>query len=126
MKNCTKSALLFCAIPRYNSHVIIVAVFTEKVQTLFFPGENLPEHRETTKRRMHMTVHFDSLGDVREFVGLATLQPYAVQVLDGDRTVNAKSFMEMFTINFTQPLQVEVAGADNEAAFARAAKKFLR
>ena len=34
--------------------------------------------------------------------------------------------MEMFTINFTQPLQVEVAGADNEAAFARADKKFLR
>ena len=73
-----------------------------------------------------MTVHFDSLGDVREFVGPATLQPYAVQVLDGDRMVNAKSFMEMFTINFTQPLQVEIAGADNEAAFARAAKKFLR
>lgn len=73
-----------------------------------------------------MTVHFDSLADVREFVGLATLQPYAVQVLDGDRMVNAKSFMEMFTINFTQPLQVEIAGADNEAAFARAAKKFLR
>ena len=73
-----------------------------------------------------MTVHFDSLGDVREFVGLATLQPYAVQVLDGDRTVNAKCFMEMFTINFTRPLQVEIAGADNEAAFARVAKKFLR
>ena len=73
-----------------------------------------------------MTVHSDSLGDVREFVGLATLQPYAVQVLDGDRTVNAKSFMEMFTINFTRPLQVEIAGADNEAAFARVAKKFLR
>lgn len=72
-----------------------------------------------------MTVRFQSLGDVKEFVGLATLQPYAVQVQDGDRLVNAKSFMEMFTINFTQPLLVEVAGKENEADFARAAKRFL-
>ena len=72
-----------------------------------------------------MTVRFESLRDVKEFVGLATLQPYVVQVQDGDRLVNAKSFMEMFTINFTQPLMVEVAGKDNEAAFDRAAKKFL-
>ena len=72
-----------------------------------------------------MTVRFESLSDVREFVGLATLQPYAVQVHDGDRMVNAKSFMEMFTINLTRPLLVEVADKANEADFARAAKKFL-
>ena len=72
-----------------------------------------------------MTVHFASLNEVKEFVGLATLQPYAVQVHDGDRLVNAKSFMEMFTINFTDPLQVEIEGEENEANFARTAKKFL-
>ena len=72
-----------------------------------------------------MTVRFESLGDVKEFVGRATLQPYAVQVQDGERMVNAKSFMEMFTINFTQPLRVEVAGEENAASFARAAKRFV-
>lgn len=70
-----------------------------------------------------MTVCFSSLNDVKEFVGLATLQPYPVQVLDGERAVNAKCFMEMFTINFTKPLDVHVDG--NEKAFAAAAKKFL-
>lgn len=72
-----------------------------------------------------MTVRFASLNDVREFVSLATLQPYAVQVRDGDRTVNAKSFMEMFTIDFTHPLMVAINGSENEALFARAAGKFL-
>lgn len=72
-----------------------------------------------------MTVRFSSLRDVREFVGLATLQPYEVMVHDGDRLVSAKCFMEMFTINFAEPLDIEVEGKENETAFARAAGKFL-
>ena len=72
-----------------------------------------------------MKIHFASLSDVQEFVGLATLQPYAVQVQDKDRTVNAKSFMEMFTLDFSAPLCVTVSGDENEAHFAHAAKKFI-
>ena len=72
-----------------------------------------------------MTVRFASLSDIREFVGLASLQPYMVEVHDGDRRVNAKSFMEMFTIDFTHPLLVDVCGKENEIAFAGAAKKFI-
>ena len=72
-----------------------------------------------------MTIRFASLSDVREFVGLATLQPYAVEIVDGEHTVNAKSFMEMFTIDFTHPLQVAVDGPENEQNFKRAAKKFV-
>lgn len=72
-----------------------------------------------------MTVRFESLSDIREFVGLASLQPFKVEVHDGERTVNAKSFMEMFTIDFTHPLLVNITGVDNESAFAGAAKKFL-
>ena len=72
-----------------------------------------------------MTVQFASLSDVREFVGLATLQPYEVQVRDGDRCVDAKCFREMFTLDFTAPLDVEISGEENENAFASAAKKFL-
>lgn len=72
-----------------------------------------------------MTIRFASLSDVREFVGLATLQSYAVSVSDGTHTVNAKSFMEMFTIDFTHPLEVAVDGTENTENFALAAKKFL-
>lgn len=73
-----------------------------------------------------MTVHFTSVNDVREFVSLATLQPYCVEVRDGDHTVNAKSFMEMFTLDFSKALLVNVESSEHEAQFAHAAKKFLR
>ena len=72
-----------------------------------------------------MTVQFASLSDVREFVGLATLQPYEVQVRDGDRCVDAKCFMEMFTVDFTHPLQVVIDDESDAAAFARSAARFL-
>ena len=70
-----------------------------------------------------MTIRFTSLADVREFVSIATLQPYSVLGLDGDRAVDAKSFMEMFTLDVTRPLHVDVGA--NEASFAVAAKKYI-
>lgn len=72
-----------------------------------------------------MTVRFASLNDVKEFVGLATLQPFNVQVQDGSHTVNAKSFMEMFTLEFSSPLRVNVDGTENEVHFSQVARKFL-
>ena len=36
-----------------------------------------------------MIVRFASVSDVREFVGLATLQPYAIDVVDGEHVVSA-------------------------------------
>ncbi len=72
-----------------------------------------------------MTVHFGSVNDVREFVCLAGLQPYSIEVCDGDHRVDAKSFMEMFTIDFTNPLLVSVDTKEHEQAFAGAARKFM-
>ena len=72
-----------------------------------------------------MIVRFASVSDVREFVGLATLQPYAIDVVDGEHVVSAKNFMELFTINFTHPLQVQIADSRNEAHFAKAAARFV-
>lgn len=72
-----------------------------------------------------MTVRFASLNDIKEFVGLATLQPFNVQVQDGSHTVNAKSFMEMFTLEFSDPLRVNVDGTENEVHFSHVAQKFL-
>ena len=72
-----------------------------------------------------MIVRFASVSDVREFVGLATLQPYAIDVVDGEHVVSAKNFMELFTIYFTHPLQVQIADSRNEAHFAKAAARFV-
>lgn len=73
-----------------------------------------------------MTVQFHSLRDIREFVGLATLQSYPIHVADAaGATADAKCFMEMFTVEFTQPLTLLV-GADADAGpFLRGAARFL-
>ena len=72
-----------------------------------------------------MTVHFASVGDIREFVSLASLQTYGIEVCDESHCVNATSFMELFTLDFTKPLTVRVDGG-READFAAAAEKFIR
>ncbi|MBQ2445422.1 MAG: hypothetical protein II272_03175 [Oscillospiraceae bacterium] len=71
-----------------------------------------------------MTIRLASVSDVREFVSLATAQPYSVLVEDGDRTVNATSFMEMFTLDFSVPLHLNIEEAHKEH-FRSAAEKFL-
>ena len=71
-----------------------------------------------------MTIRLGSVNDVREFVSLATTQPYRVFVEAGDRSVNAKSFMEMFTLDFSEPLRLNIA-KEHEDTFRRAAKKFI-
>ncbi len=71
-----------------------------------------------------MTIRLASVSDVREFVSLATTQPYRVFVVDGDRSVNAKSFMEMFTLDFSEPLRLNIA-EENQESFCLAAKKFI-
>lgn len=71
-----------------------------------------------------MTVHLASVSDVREFVSLATTQPYRVFVEAGDRSVNAKSFMEMFTLDYSEPLRLKIA-EENQETFRIAAKKFI-
>ena len=71
-----------------------------------------------------MTIRLASVSDVREFVSLATTQTYAVLVEDGDRFVNATSFMEMFTLDFSVPLRLSIA-EENRETFRRAAGKFI-
>ena len=71
-----------------------------------------------------MTIRLASVSDVREFVSLATTQPYLVLVEDGDRSVNAKSFMEMFTLNLSEPLRLNIA-EEHQERFRLAAEKFI-
>lgn len=73
-----------------------------------------------------MTVRFSSMRDIREFVSLATLQNYPIRVADpAGNTADAKCFMEMFTVDFTQPLRLLIQEGQDTASFSRSASRFL-
>ena len=71
-------------------------------------------------------IRIGSFSDIREFVSLAIAQPFEVLVGSGDRLVNAKSLMAMFSLNYRLPLQVSVT-CDDEAytRFTTDAAKFI-
>jgi catabolite repression HPr-like protein len=68
----------------------------------------------------------DTFQDVQEFVALATTQPFRI-VVGNDRTrVNAKSFMGLFSLDLTTPVQVRADCTEEEyASFKLAAARFL-
>ena len=53
-----------------------------------------------------------SIEDVRQFVNAATCCPCEVDVLSGRYVINAKSIMGLFSLDLSQPVQVEVHGTD--------------
>ena len=55
---------------------------------------------------MEFTIRIKSVQEVQEFVDLATARPFRISVRDDHHQVNGKSFMEMFCLNFSQPLTV--------------------
>lgn len=72
-----------------------------------------------------MTVRLTSVLDIKEFVSIATVQPFDIMVKDGERCVNAKSFMEMCTLNFSRPLLIDAGSAENEARLSALAQNFI-
>lgn len=64
--------------------------------------------------------------DVQDFVAIATTQPFRI-VVGNDRTrVNAKSFMGLFSLDLSAPVQVRAECSDEECAgFKLAASRFL-
>ena len=70
-------------------------------------------------------VEFRSFEDVRDFVFLAMAQPYDITVSNGDHTVDAKSLMVMFSLDYSRPLEVRGdCSAADFSAFAEQATKF--
>ena len=69
-------------------------------------------------------IHIHSFGDIKAFVALATVQPFRVTVRHEEQQVNAKSFMEMFTLDYSEPLRLKIA-EENQETFRIAAKKFI-
>ena len=57
-------------------------------------------------------VALSSIDDVKHFVDAASRCPCEVDVLSGRYVINAKSIMGLFSLDLSQPVQVEVHGAD--------------
>ena len=70
-------------------------------------------------------VEFRSFEDVRDFVFLAMTQPYDITVSCGNRTVDAKSMMVMFSLDYSRPLEVRADCSEAEfASFAEQTARF--
>ena len=52
-------------------------------------------------------ISLHSFQDVKEFISLATVQPFPVLVGNDVQQVNAKSFIGMLSLDFSRPLQVQ-------------------
>ena len=59
-------------------------------------------------------VEFHSLGDVQDFVALASKQPHRLIVGSDRFQVNATSFMGLFALNCRKPQKVTVDCSDAE------------
>ena len=51
-------------------------------------------------------INLHSFSEVQDFVSLATVQPFQVMVGNDHQQVNAKSFMGILSLDFSQPIQV--------------------
>ena len=55
---------------------------------------------------MEFRIQLRSAEDVRDFVGIATRRSFPVIVTNHEHRVNGKNFMEMFSLDVSQPLWV--------------------
>ena len=59
-------------------------------------------------------INIHSFQDVQEFVAVATVQPFRIVVGNSRHLVNAKSFMGMFSLDYSEPLKVRMDCSDVE------------
>ena len=72
------------------------------------------------------TVAFHSFKDVRDFVLLACTQSFDITVSNSWQSVNAKSLMVMFSLDYSLPLKVGANCAEEEFLhFRESAARFL-
>lgn len=61
-------------------------------------------------------IEIRSLRQIREFTELASRQPFEVLVGNAWQELSGKDYMAMFCLDFTQPVQVQVACTKEELA----------
>lgn len=59
-------------------------------------------------------IRLSSVDEIKQFIRLATLQPCAVQLASGTQTANAKAYMGVFNLDFSNPLRVTVSGTEDQ------------
>lgn len=73
------------------------------------------------------TVSLASVDEVKQFVDAASRCPCEIDVRSGRYLVNAKSIMGLFSLDLSQPVQVEVLGTQEQAAdFRKDVGRFTR
>lgn len=71
-------------------------------------------------------IRLSSMEDVQDFVSLATSRSFPICVRDAQHKIRGGSFMEMFCLDFNQPLQVVAQCSDEELeALCADAQRFL-
>ena len=71
-------------------------------------------------------IELHSFDEVQDFVEVATVQPFRVVVGNVRTLVNAKSFMGMFSLDFSEPVHVRADCTEEEyGRFKEAAARFL-
>lgn len=71
-------------------------------------------------------IRLGSMEDVEAFVSIATSRAFPISVRDNQHKIRGGSFMEMFCLDFNQPLRVVVQCSEEELeALRRDAERFL-
>ena len=64
---------------------------------------------------MHQfNISIRSFRDMEQFISLAMVQPFEVQVGNERKRINGKNYMGMFTLDYSQPLQVLVKCSEED------------
>lgn len=71
-------------------------------------------------------IRLGSMEDVEAFVSIATSRAFPISVRDDQHKIRGGSFMEMFCLDFNQPLRVVAQCSEEELeALRRDAERFL-
>ena len=71
-----------------------------------------------------MRIKLPTANDVKEFVNIAMLCPYQIDVGSGRYIVDAKSIMGLFSLNLSEPLSVMIPMTANKNYIKNAFKKW--
>ena len=75
---------------------------------------------------LEFAIRLGSVQDVQDFVAVTTTRPFTITVRDEHNKINADSFMELFCLNFSQPLRVVADCTEAELeSLMRDAERFL-
>ena len=74
----------------------------------------------------HFQIFLHSVAEVQDFVTLAMVQPFQVLVGKPNHCISGKNFMGMFSLDYSQPLDVQVdCDEDQFLLFRQAAARFV-